>query len=780
MTRKCILATCQLNQWVLDYDGNRDRIIEAIKAAKAANASLLLTPELCIPGYGLLDHWLENDVYSNSWDILAEIISHPECQDIILDLGLPIQHRGCSFNSRAIALNGEILALRPKLDLCNDGNFREMRYFTPWDRGVVEDYVLPPVIQRLPKKQHKTRIGEVAFEARDGSFASETCEELWTPNSPHALYSLAGIEIILNSSGSHHEIRKLDTRINLILEATAKTGGVYMYSNQRGCDGDRLYYDGCALIMNSGHILAQGSQFSLRDVEVETATVDLDEIWSYRTSKSRGMQARDPDVRKLERIPVDFSLCKTSGALDPRARLTAPMEARYHLPEEEIALGPACWMWDYLRRCGAAGMLVPLSGGIDSCATATIVYSMCRLVVREIEAGNEVVVGDAKRLCGGDDPHGMTAEQFCNRIFSTVFMGMQAQSSKETRSRAKELSAAIGAHHTDTNIDDMFNSLRHLVTGILNFEPKFKTDGGKPAENLALQNFQSRSRMVLAYALAQLIPQSRGGAGWLLVLGSANVDECLRGYLTKYDCSSADINPIGGISKTDLKRFIAWAETHFHLPVLRHFLAAVPTAELEPITATYVQSDEADMGFTYDELSVLGRLRKSAKLGTVGMFERLVVEWSEHMRPRAVYKKVRDFMYYYAVNRHKMTTMTPGLYLESYTPDDNRYDLRPFLYPRFNFEHRKIENMIKKVCSLLTPCARARDGLTYHADGRRRRGHRIAQHHRYSTCGTVQGRELQHISRSNEPASACSRTPTYHADGRNATRASSRHRRQQP
>ena len=33
------------------------------------------------------------------------------------------------------------------------------------------------------------------------------------------------------------------------------------------------------------------------------------------------------------------------------------------------------------------------------------------------------------------------------------------------------------------------------------------------------------------------------------VLGSANVDECLRGYLTKYDCSSADINPIGGISK---------------------------------------------------------------------------------------------------------------------------------------------------------------------------------------------------------------------------------------
>lgn len=696
MTRKCVLATSQLNQWSLDYDGNRDRIIEAIKAAKTAQASLILTPELCIPGYGLLDHWLENDVYANSWDVAAEIISQPDCQDIVIDLGLPVQHRGCSYNARALALNGEILAIRPKLDLCNDGNYREMRYFTAWPRGRVDDYKLPPVIQQLPKKQRSCRIGEVVFEANDGSFASETCEELWTPNSPHTMYSLAGIEIVLNSSGSHHELRKLNTRINLMLEATAKTGGVYMYSNQRGCDGDRLYYDGCALIMNSGKVLAQGSQFSLLDVEVHTAVVDLDEIWAWRTSRSRGVQANEPWVQKLERIQVDFHLCREPVALNPHPRLTASMEPRYHLPEEEIALGPACWLWDYLRRSKAAGFLVPLSGGIDSCATATIVYSMCRLLVAAVKSGNEVVIADAQRL-SGQDPRSLTAEQFCNKIFSTVFMGMKQQSSKETRSRAVDLAAAIGANHIDTNIDEMVQSLHSVVSKTLNIEPKFKVHGGTQTENLALQNFQSRSRMVLAYALGQLLPFSRGGTGGLLVLGSANVDECLRGYLTKYDASSADINPIGGISKTDLKRFIKWAETNFDLPILQQFLDAVPTAELEPITDTYVQSDEVDMGFTYDELSILGRLRKTDKKGIVGMFERLVVDWSDRMKPRDVYKKVRDFMYYYAINRHKMTTMTPGLYLESYTPDDNRFDLRPFLYPRFTFEHRKIENMLKKV-----------------------------------------------------------------------------------
>ena len=52
----------------------------------------------------------------------------------------------------------------------------------------------------------------------------------------------------------------------------------------------------------------------------------------------------------------------------------------------------------------------------------------------------------------------------------------------------------------------------------------------------------------------------RDQQGFLLVLGSGNLDETLRGYLTKYDCSSADINPIGGINKTDLKRFLIYAQ----------------------------------------------------------------------------------------------------------------------------------------------------------------------------------------------------------------------------
>ena len=163
-------------------------------------------------------------------------------------------------------------------------------------------------------------------------------------------------------------------------------------------------------------------------------------------------------------------------------------------------------------------------------------------------------------------------------------------------------------------------ALTTLFSAITSFTPRFRVHGGSPTENLALQNIQARLRMVVAYLFAQLLPtvRQRLGGGSLLVLGSANVDESLRGYLTKYDCSSADINPIGGISKTDLKMFISWASTDLDLPILQEFLDAVPTAELEPITESYVQSDEVDMGMTYDELSVFGRLRKVSKLGPWG------------------------------------------------------------------------------------------------------------------------------------------------------------------
>ncbi|KAL2170981.1 hypothetical protein VTG60DRAFT_3996 [Thermothelomyces hinnuleus] len=116
------------------------------------------------------------------------------------------------------------------------------------------------------------------------------------------------------------------------------------------------------------------------------------------------------------------------------------------------------------------------------------------------------------------------------------------------------------------------------------------------------------------------------------------------------------------------------------------------------------------MGMTYQELTIFGRLRKLNKLGPFGMFQRLVHDWSidrerkpgddaPYYTPAQVAEKVKKFFHYYAINRHKMTTLTPALHCNDYSPDDNRFDLRPFLYPPFwkSWSFKRIDMELEKI-----------------------------------------------------------------------------------
>lgn len=42
-----------------------------------------------------------------------------------------------------------------------------------------------------------------------------------------------------------------------------------------------------------------------------------------------------------------------------------------------------------------------------------------------------------------------------------------------------------------------------------------------------------------------------------------------------------------------------------------------------------------------------------------------------------------------------MTTLTPSYHAESYSCEDNRFDLRPFLLPPFSWAYRKIEGYVE-------------------------------------------------------------------------------------
>jgi NAD+ synthase (glutamine-hydrolysing) len=320
---------------------------------------------------------------------------------------------------------------------------------------------------------------------------------------------------------------------------------------------------------------------------------------------------------------------------------------------------------------------------------------MCQLVTRAAKE-DMVVAEDIRRIAQlqHDDPI-PSARELAGKIFSTAYLGTDC-SSKETRVRADTLATEIGASHLNLRVDSVVTAVLGWFITITGKTPKFKVDGGSPAENLALQNIQARIRMVLSFLLAQLLPWVRGRSGFLLVLGSANVDEGLRGYMTKYDCSSADINPIGGISKSDLRSFLRWGSEHLGYTTLAEVEKAPPTAELEPISADYVQTDEEDMGMTYEELGVFGRLRKIDRLGPVSMVWRLYTkEWTgKGLSILEIGEKVKKFFFYYSCNRHKMTTLTPSYHAENYSPDDNRFDQRQFLYNvKWPWQFRKIDEL---------------------------------------------------------------------------------------
>ena len=174
--------------------------------------------------------------------------------------------------------------------------------------------------------------GDGVITTKDTVIGTEICEELFTGQSSHIAMSLDGVEVITNGSGSHFNLRKLHTRIDLLKSTTCKCGGVYVYSNLIGCDGGRLVFDGCCLVSVNGDIVAQGPQFTLDEVNVTIATVDLDDVTSYRSNVgSRGPQVERGGTYPRFHIPVSVC-CSTLP-------LSQAIEVHYYMPEEEIMLG---------------------------------------------------------------------------------------------------------------------------------------------------------------------------------------------------------------------------------------------------------------------------------------------------------------------------------------------------------------------------------------------------------------------------------------------------------
>lgn len=170
----------------------------------------------------------------------------------------------------------------------------------------------------------------------------------------------------------------------------------------------------------TSHRMAQAAQYSLKPVDVITATISLEDVRSYRSGMSRNMQAAAQE--DFPRVETDLVLSRSASDiyLSKSLQVSKPMELKVLDPMEEIAMAQAVFLWQYLTRTNSPGYFLSLSGGLDSATVALFVYSMARLVVLSIQAGEKTTLEDLQRVTGNKSFVPETPEQVVSALLHTV------------------------------------------------------------------------------------------------------------------------------------------------------------------------------------------------------------------------------------------------------------------------------------------------------------------------------------------------------------------------
>ena len=265
-------------------------------------------------------------------------------------------------------------------------------------------------------------------------------------------------------------------------------------------------------------------------------------------------------------------------------------------------------------------------------------------------------------------------KEMMSKVVYTAYLS-GPHTSESYKNAAKIIALELGSTHFEGSIDEIFQSYLDTFTEYTGSKiPQFQSEGGSRSEEIALEALQCRIRMVVSYISGQLLPFSLNRTGFLIVLSCTSLEQNILGYHTKYGNSSGDINPIGCISKIDLKLMINSLINEY--PSLENVLAVELERknELNPLR----KNVEDDMGLTAEEIRTMTKFRKIEKYGPLTMFFRCCEVWGGDNKITA--DKVKRFFVKYANNRHKMTVLTPMMHMDSSGIDDNRYDLRQFLY----------------------------------------------------------------------------------------------------
>jgi NAD+ synthase len=431
------ITLAQLNPTVGDVAGNTAKARAARVQAQAAGADLVVLPELFIAGYPPEDLVLKPAFQSECRAAIEGLARDTADGGPAMLVGSPWVEDGKLYNACALLDGGRVAAIRFKANLPNYGVFDEKRLFA---RGPAAG---PVTIRGI-------RVGV------------PICEDIWLEESEeyeNVVECLAetGAEILIVPNGSPYARDKGDLRLSIAVARVTESGLPLIYLNQIGGQ-DELVFDGASFALNA-------------DLSVAAQLPAFEEnITTLRWSKSEsGWRCAGPVAAVVEGDKGDYAAC---------------------------VLG----LRDYVVKNGFPGVLMGVSGGIDSALCAAIAVDAL----------------GAERVRGVMLPFRFTAQVSLDD--------------------AAKLARALGIRYEVLPIAEAVNGFEAILSDTFKGLPRDITE----------ENLQARTRGTLLMAIS-----NKTGA---MVVTTGNKSEMSVGYATLYGDMNGGFNPIKDIYKTEVFR----------------------------------------------------------------------------------------------------------------------------------------------------------------------------------------------------------------------------------
>lgn len=648
--RRIRTAAAILNQTPLDWQGNTDRILNAIESARRQDVGVLCLPELCITGYGCEDMFLSSHVWRTAWEMLKKIV--PATAGMVLSVGLPLFVTNGVYNVACVVADGQIVGFVPKQHLAGDGLHYEPRWFRAWPAETISEY---------HQDETSWPIGDLVFECDGVRIGFEICEDAWVAGRPGNRMAECGVDIILNPSASHFAFGKHEIRKRFVLEGSRAFGVTYVYANLVGNEAGRAIYDGGGLIASSGELIAAGPRFTFSDTEIVAADVDVDLTRTWRA----GIHSMRADVSD----DVHDRIARIGGQLrSPTDSLAKAFVAQPESELEEFTKAIALALFDYLRKSRSNGFVISMSGGADSSATACLVRGMVERAISG--AGLE---GFVKKLSYVPGINEITDVESAMRVLLTgVYQGTR-NSSETTRAAAEAVTRGVGGTYHELDIDSIREGYTQLIETAIG--RKLTWD----ADDITLQNIQARSRAPGVWMFANL--------NNALLLSTSNRSEAAVGYATMDGDTSGGLSPIAGIDKAFLRVWLQEMEVVgsagcHPVAALKLVNQQQPTAELRP--SEFAQTDEADL-MPYPILDEIEGYAIGDKQGPAEVLQRLSEAHPEHSREQLV-EWVRRFFRLWSRNQWKRERYAPSFHVDDKNLDPKTWCRFPILSGGFQYE----------------------------------------------------------------------------------------------